>query len=286
MKHSKSIKISLGLLLFLSVERFCHFQTAGFRLSKGISLHPYPYTYQSQKVPICLHQSFYYLGKGVQFYAFLGEDGQTILKLFKHHHIGFSTDFIVRSFPRSWVRKIISSREKRMGHLFESTRIACEEIPETTGVLYLHIGKNGSDLGKGLLYDKIGIKHEVHWDKTDFVLQTRAEPVKDRLQKLFQAGLIEEAIGSMSKLIQSIEDRSRLGIKNKDGNILENCGFVGDIPVEIDIGSFVHRSQSSNPDPHGKAGMRARLQLLGWIKQNYPEKLSICKQTILHEKTF
>lgn len=287
MKRLKIFNILLGGFLFLSIERFCHSQTDGFRLNKAISSHEYPFKYSSQNTSLSLHQPFYYLGKGVQFYAFLGEDGQTILKLFKHHHFGLSTDALKKCVPNFFSKRIIACRERRMGHLFESVRIACEEIPMNTGVFFVHIGKNSSRLGRGIIYDKLGIQHEIDWDKTDFLLQTRAEPVKQHLSRLFQKGQIKEAIAHMTKLIHSIEERSRLGIKNKDGNILENCGFVGDdYPIEIDIGSFVHRTHSVNPDPHSKAGMRARLQLLGWVKRNYPEKLPLCKETLLYEKNF
>lgn len=284
--RSKIFKFFLGIFFLVAIERFCHFQTGGFRLNKAICCHEYPFHYETEKIPSCLHQSFHYLGKGVQFYAFLGEDQQTILKLFKHHHLGPSIDVLKKIFPRHFVRGIIASREKRMCHLFRSAKIAIEHLPKETGVLFLHVGKAGNRLGQGKIYDKMGNSYDLDFDTVDFLLQKRAIPVKQMLDSLFQKGLSETAITRMNTLIQLIENRSRKGIKNKDGNILENCGFVGENPVELDIGSFVYRTQSDNPDPHGKAGMRARLQLLGWVKQNYPDQLPLCKKVLLHEKTF
>jgi len=281
--RSKAYKFLFALILFFSVERFCYWQTDGFRLSKATCAHVYPFSCQTNTLPKNLPQSFFFLGSGVQFYAFLGEDNQTILKLFKHHHMGPSTDLAKTLLPKSWASPLIASREKRMSHLFMSAKIAFEELPHQTGVYFLHIGKTDCGFGNILIHDKLGIAHEIDLDQTDFILQRRAEPASKRLSRLFQENQVEEAILSMKNLLSMIENRSKLGIKNKDGNVLENCGFLGDEPIELDIGSFIYRSKSTNPDPHAKAVLRATLQLLGWVKKNHPENLKACRQELLFQ---
>lgn len=286
MMRSKIFKIFLGLALFFGIERFCRSQTDGFRTTKALCQHPYPFSYSSGESSGNLDQPFYFLGSGVQFYAFIGEDKQTILKLFKHHHMGFSTDLCKKLLPKSLVAKVLAKREKRMHHIFTSTQIAASELAEETGTFFLHIGKEPLGLGKTKIYDKLGIGYEVDLDKTDFLLQKRAEPASTYLRQLFQKGAAEEAIFAMQSMKDLIEKRSKMGIKNKDGNILENCGFLENHPVELDIGSFTYREQSTNPDPHSKAAFRATLQMLGWVKKNHPEYLHKCTAELLHEKTF
>lgn len=283
--HWNPSKLLLLLCLFFAIERFCHWQTDGFRLSKATSKHIYPYSHHSENLPQTLDQPFYYLGKGVQFYVFIGEDQKTILKLFKHHHAGFATDTLNVLFPKFIKNRIIRNREKRMRCIFGSARIADLDIGKETGVTYVHIGKDywKKKLTKGVLYDKIGIKHSVDFDEIDFVLQERADLVKNRLSELFDLGNIDEAINSMKKVICMVEKRSRKNVKNKDGNILENCGFIGENPVEIDIGSFIHRSRSTHPDPHRKTAFRARLQLLTWVKKKYPQHLTQCRLELLDD---
>jgi len=286
MMRSKIIKICLAAALFFCTERFCRSQTDGFRITKALCEHEYPFSYSTNINPKNLHQPFYFLGSGVQFYAFLGEDKQTILKLFKHHHMGPSTDLCKKILPKSLSSALVAKREKRMHHIFTSTQIAKDELAEETGTVYLHIGKKPEGLGKTKIYDKLGIQHEVDLDKTDFLLQEKADPANTHLSKLFQKGAIEDAIKSMQTMRNLIKTRSKMGIKNKDGNILENCGFINGRPVELDIGSFIHREQSTNPDPHSKAAFRATLQLLGWVKKNHPEYLHKCTAELLHENTF
>ncbi|MDN3506481.1 MAG: hypothetical protein P0S96_04555 [Simkaniaceae bacterium] len=273
------------MALFFGVERFCRLQTDGFRLTKALCQHSYPFSYSYGK-PLNLDQPFYFLGSGVQFYAFLGEDKQTILKLFKHHHMGLSTDLCEKLLPKSFASSIMAKREKRMHHIFTSTKIAASRLPRETGTVFLHIDKKPMGLGKITIHDKLGISYEVDLDKTDFLLQKRAVPASTYLKKLFKKGATDEAIFAMQAMKHLIEKRSRMGIKNKDGNILENCGFLEGEPVELDIGSFIYREHSTNPDPHSKATFRATLQMLGWVKKNHPEYLHKCTAELLHEKTF
>ncbi len=278
------IKVLTLCLLLVFVERFCRWKTGGFRLKKATTLHSYPFGAISQGVPREANQSFYYLASGVQSYVFIGEDGETILKLFKHHHFGPSIDLLKKTLPKKLADSIIKKREGRMKNIFDSALIAYVELQEKTGVFYLHLGKTDQLLNSISLHDKLGISHQIDLDHTEFLLQRRAETVYEKLHHLFEKTKVDEAISSMKELLQLIETRSRQGIKNKDGNILENCGFYHGSPLEIDIGSFIHRNKSShNPDPHKKAVVRATLQLLNFVKKNYPDELPRCKRELIYE---
>jgi len=283
MKRSKIFNIILCLFLVIAVERFCRWQTGGFLFTKATTAHVYPFSSTPQVGPSELHQTFYFLGSGVQSYAFLGEDGKTVIKLFKHHHMGLSTDLMKKLLPQAIATPILRNRENRMKHIFKSAQIAFEELPEETGVYYTHLGKTDCLLGQITLCDKIGIFHQLDLDQTEFVLQKRAEPVCERLHILFRSKKTGEAMQAMQNLLTLIENRSRKGIKNKDGKVTENCGFIRDTPIELDIGSYAYRSRSTNPDPHKKAVLKATLQLLHWVKINYPENLQQCRKCLLDE---
>jgi hypothetical protein len=285
MKHSKIFRIFLICLAVIAVERFCRHQTGGFRLSKALCKHPYPFSCVSGEVPDNLSQSFYYLGGGVQCYAFLGEDQETVLKLYKHHHMGLSTDLCKKILPLRFKTSLLARREKRMSHIFQSGQIAQDLLSEGTGTTFLHISKEPMGLGKTILYDKLGIAHEVDLDQTDFLIQKRADPAGTYLHALLKERRVDEAIAAMRDLCGLIKARSQKGIKNKDGNVIENCGFLAKQPIELDVGSFVYRQKSVHPDPHSKAAFRATLQLLGWVKKHYPEHLTRCAEELLHEQT-
>lgn len=170
-----------------------------------------------------------------------------------------------------------------MVRLFKSAQIAHELLSEETAVFYTHLSKTDDMLGTTLVYDPLGASHPLDLDKTEFILQTKVDTVEERLDHLFREERIDEAIESMNTLLSMIERRSKKGIKNKDGKITINCGFKKEQPIEIDIGSYVFRSVSTNPDPHQSARMKGTMQLLRWIKGNYPEHLHTCKRRLLDE---
>lgn len=287
MNLSKVFYFFLSLLALAAVERFCHWQTGGFRMAKAVTSRVYPLNAPFASTPTSLpelDQSFYFLASGVQCYVFLGEDGKTILKLFKQYHGYLSTDLLRKAFPPSFTRGALQKREKRMATLFRSARIACENLSEETGVYFTHLQKTTPFFKTIKIYDKLGIPHTLDLDQTEFILQKRAEVAGERLHRLFKNDQVAEANKEMNELLDLIENRSRKGIKNKDGKIMHNCGFLGEKPVELDIGSFVVRSSRSHShDPHKKARVKATRQLLSWVKKQYPQHFPFCKKELLNE---
>ncbi len=263
-------KLFISLLIFVALERFCYWQTDGFRFAKVATTHQYPFSSPFKPPPACLQQSFHYLGKGVQFYVFMGEDQQTILKLFKHHHAGFSTDIVQYLFP-----SIMEKRENRVLRLLKSADIAQKELPEETAVFYTHLSKSDHHLGKIKIYDKLGIVHELDLDQTEFLLQQRAVPLEQKLHALFHLSQTEKAIRAMQSTLKLLDDRATKGIKNKDARILRNCGFIGDEAVEIDVGSYVY---SGNHHASKRAKAKATSKLLQFVKTHYPDQLELCQE--------
>lgn len=273
MKKSKWIKITVGAFLLLGVERFCHWQTDGFRLAKAtcetshVLRYPLP-SLETEEVNQILAQPFYYLAAGKQSYVFSSEDGKTILKLFKHHHFGFSNTLLSK-LP--FTATLIQERERRLQPLLKSTLIAYLRLPIETGVFYLHLEKTRDLHPTITLYDKIHIAHQLKLDDADFVLQRYAEPTKERLTRLLNQGKIEEARACIDQLTRFMMDCSLKGIKNKDPKILENTGFYQDTPQILDIGSLTLRKKSNNPHPELTLKAKIKRQLSAWASKNYPQ---------------
>lgn len=266
----------------MALERFCYYQTGGFRLSKASTLHLYDFSSPFIEPPCNLDQPFHYLGKGVQFYVFVGEDRQTILKLFKHHHSGLSTDNLKKVLPDWIIAPILERREKRVTHLFRSSLIALQQLSEETAILYTHLNKSDDQLGTTKIFDKLGIVHNLNLDQTEFIIQKRAKPLEEGLHELFSTNQVEEAISRMQKLAALIETRRNKGIKNKDRRILRNCGFLNDAPLEIDVGSYVY-AKKTTPLKAEKEKKKAIWKLLNWVEDHYPEHLQQSKDGLLHE---
>ena len=91
----KLYKILLSLLLFFAVAHFCHTQTDGFTIQKYLLILPVmkngktePLN-QEEKLNLegILGQKFHYLSAGGSCYVFESDDGQSVIKFFKHHHL-------------------------------------------------------------------------------------------------------------------------------------------------------------------------------------------------------
>jgi len=268
----KFSKIVIAIVIFAGLERFCYWQTDGFRFAKVTTNYQYPFESPLKPPPKCLDQPFHYLGKGVQFYVFMGEDQKTILKLFKHHHAGFSTDTL-QHLSQSMMEK----RERRMLSMLHSTEIAQKRLPEETGVFYTHLSKGDHDLGNITIYDKIGIRYNLDLNQTEFLLQKRAVPLEKKLHALFQTNQIERAISAMKSTLLMLDERETKGIKNHDARILRNCGFIGDRAAEIDVGSFIYSSKY-RPSKRGKA--KAIAKLLEFVQNHYPDQFDRCKEEL------
>ena len=97
----KFFKFALVLFIFASIERFCHYQTKGFSVSKTLSNLYYnpewevPELKQEERTELdaILDQKFILLGSGGSFFTFISQDKKYVIKFFKMHHL----------YPFSWL---------------------------------------------------------------------------------------------------------------------------------------------------------------------------------------
>ncbi len=220
------IKICLTLLALFGVERFCRAQTDGFRISKihsGFVFHSEPTSFD----PKILDQRFTFLGSGVQSYAFLGDDGKTVLKVFKHYHNFPLGGFWLPGFLHEMRQNILERRQKRLQAIFSSCVLAYQELHQETGLIGLHLSSTSSLNKKLILVDRLGIQHAVDADHTAFFLQKRAEML---------------SLDAQDAIMALFAVRWNKGIGNGDRHLARNIGFIQGKPIEIDVGSFYRAS--------------------------------------------
>ncbi len=264
MKYWKTFsKILLSFLLFIGADKLIRTQTHGFRVEKTRSDYPISpqWEVESNNPKTLLAQPFYFLGSGVQCYAFLGEDNTTVLKLFKHYHMGPPSKTLqTLSCPRLVRRvrdKILTKRRIRIESIFSSACIAHNNLSKETQILHLNINPKDAHYPTIKLYDNIGICHQIDLNTTPFVLQKKAEPLLPYLEKNK-----DKAKSILNSLLACISHRKNLGILNGDRHAERNFGVIDGKVVEIDVGSF---TTSPNVKPYEMH------QLKKWIQKNTPE---------------
>jgi hypothetical protein len=278
------LRIVLVLVLFVALERFCRLQTAGFRIQKviGESIAKQQ-TVLDPSLRSLLSQPYFFLGSGVQCYAFVSEDGQYVLKLLKHYHMPPRTEWLrqmpLPPFLESWRSTLVEEREKRLASIVNSHCLAWEQLAEETGLVHVQIQALGEPCVV-TLYDKIGVLHKLSLRQTPFVLQKRADLVFASLEQSFSNP--EEAKTKIDSLLRIIASRCRKGISNTDPIIHRNFGFIGTKAIEIDAGSFVEGVVVTDPLALRKEIYFETLELQEWLAEKRPELAGYLWEKILH----
>lgn len=224
--------VSLAMLAIWLSGRVYFFLTDGFSVSNIRSELTYHSDWDSNnylEVGTILNQDFNYLGKGCQFYTFMSQDGQYVLKFFKQKHLRDPIMVQIADFIglKDYAAKQRERKFSKVDKLFKSCKLAYEYLPQETGVVAIHLNKTKDQFkDKTTIYDKMGFAHTIDLNDFEFVLQKAAQPVVGT----------KEAVASMC---QVVEDRCRKGIADRDPAFIQNMGLLPDgRAIIIDIGQL------------------------------------------------
>ncbi len=289
MKRKELFKLVLFVVCFLAVERFCHKQTHGFRISKILSTASHgsadhPLSLLEQKnVKEILGQRFYFLDSGGQCYAFISEDKKSVLKVFKQHHLRMPAWLQAIPLPSSLGSKrdaLLQDLEKKESLLFESTKIAFEELRQESGLIYLHLNKSKELQTKLLLVDNLGITHELNADDVEFALQKKARFALAYIKEQVRQQNTEEAKLAIFSVLQMLVYRSQKGIRDEDNGFKRNMGFVDKQCIGIDICSLTHDSSLKRTQRAEQEVREKTWRLARWLKQTDPSLLQYYEETL------
>ncbi len=232
-------------------------------------------------------QSFTYLSSGGQAYAFVSEDGKTVLKFFKHH-LRRPTLFVQWvPLPKKWREKRnihIEKRTKKLLRDFSSYKLSMEHLQEETGLLYVHLNKTTALNKEARIIDKLGIQHRVNLDQVGFVLQKKADLAFSRLLQLVQLNDLSGAQRSIDAICDLILSRCQKGIYDEDPRIHRNFGFVDEKAIIIDVGRLRPDKTRINPVVQKDDLYRITKRLRLYLKDISPQLANYLEET-LEKKT-
>lgn len=260
----------LLLIACFALERFCHHQTQGFRLGNIFSDHLPSVAFEFApplhlaRVEALLEQPYFFLTSGGESYVFLSQDRKTVLKFFKNHHMR----------ERSWLDRFsLYFRDLRRGkreRLFTSCKIAYEQFPSQTGLLYLQLNPTHRWKSKLTIYDPIGIVHTLDPNTLPFALQKEAALAYPTLTTLMETQEVEAAKVRLSSLVDLIASRCEAGITNHDCR-KRNFGFVGAQAIELDLGAFSIDPTLKSESEKRRAFLWEIEKVSEWVKKHHPE---------------
>jgi len=212
---------------FTFVERFSE-----DKISSSLPVHPQwtiPVPAESMQIKEILGSRFKFLGEGAQAFAFESQDGKYVLKFFKMRRFSPSTaDYLC---PH-----VVRRRLKNLRWVFNGYKIAYENFRQDTGLVFIHLAKTDYLKQQAIVIDDKGQEHQIDLDKTEFVLQEKAELLFDRLAKLHKAGDREDVQKSIAAVLELVKRRIDKGYADRDKGVSNNFGFVGERAIQLDIG--------------------------------------------------
>jgi hypothetical protein len=218
---------------------------------------------EEEELNAILQQSFSYLGKGHQSYAFLNEDQRYVLKFFKFTYL-----------KPSWfsAKKQEKTRQKKLRRMFIGYRIAYEKDRDNTGVLFVHLSKTSNLKRKITVKDRFGLSHSVDLDRVFFVIQQKAKMTRHVLQDLLDRRDLEAFKQRLHQLFDLYLSEYQRGLFDGDHNIMSNTGFLPARAIRIDVGRLAIRSEMQEPEVYMKDLRKVVTKRIDkWVKINYPK---------------
>jgi hypothetical protein len=236
------IKLAIFTCCFFITARLCKAETGKFtvlRITSNLTYNPEWETAplsptQESEIKTLLNQPYTYLGKGVQSFVFASENGQYVIKFFRHDHLGlpFWSKFLPGKDPK------LAKKNSKLNKDFLSYKIAYETLKKETGLVFIHLNKTKNFNQTLDLVDKLGIHHPINLDNYEFLIQKRASLLYTALDQMIEENRLEDAKATLSKLVQLLAHRTEQGVSDKDPDLNTNFGVIGTDPIQIDVGRF------------------------------------------------
>jgi hypothetical protein len=268
----RCLKLIFLILCFAGVARFCKNQTDGFTIERISSRGEFREVWETEppaEAETLLSQKFHYLAKGAQSFVFASDDGETVLKLFRHHHM--RAPGWLKMIPFKTFQERCRKLDAKLGKDFSSYVIAFQDLKSETGLLYLHLNPTSNLKNPIRIVDKLGIEHLLDPNTTTFLVQKRAAPLYPSLDMLAKQGDMAGARDVLDGLIQLLIKRSECGIFDKDPDLNTNFGVIDTKPLQIDIGRFRRDLNRKNKAVYKDDIIRITDNLHQWLMINYPE---------------
>ena len=229
-----------------------------------------------------LNQTYTYLGRGHQCYAFGSEDGKYVIKLPRFDRYRLS--FFLRACPFPFLRKnreeVRVDLQRRCDFLLESFRIAFEDLREETALLYVHLNQTDNLSGSLKIKDRLGRAYTLDPNRTPFLIQEKKPIMMACFEEFLRTGNRKGAEEILESFLDLVSIRSLKGIYNKDPSFLRNFGWEEGRGVQIDIGSFYRKPFLSAFDARDKSFQETAQHVRNWLQELDPEMLAVFNQKI------
>jgi hypothetical protein len=199
-------------------------------------------------------QPLFFLGEGKQCVAYETADGRYVLKFFK---------------------KIAKKKkQKQLEEYVASGIIARTLVPEETGLVAFVCGKQTFHLPTVTILNRRGRVEKICLQDVPFLLQKRAQPLKQTLMKLVAEKKLLEAGARIESIFALLTAFREKGVLDRDGSLIRNgnIGFVNGKAVLLDTGKLCKISDWKRQTLHDLNRLKP---LQSWLESACPELLPV-----------
>ncbi len=274
------VPIIFGLVIFsFLVGTGLHRLKDGFSPRRVLPLNRQIAYGWDKSVEEILKQTFTYVGRGRQCFAFESEDGKYILK-FPRTDI-YSTPFWAKVLPvKSYRKRLEKNHLEREQFLLSSFQICFDELQDQTAILAAHLGRSKRSLQFLMVKDALGCLHQLPLYKTSFILQYKKPLLIPSLKHTIDNKNFEKASQILDALVDVVVDRAKKGVLNRDRSFLRNYGFDGTKAYQIDVGSFFKNPTLSQRDAFQKSVRDSMDPVQEWLAQIDPLILDLLNKKL------
>lgn len=220
-----------------------------------------------------LSSPFYYLGKGCQSYVFEDKTHRYVIKFLKYQRYRPHNALSYFTFIPWIARQVEERTEKKLSkidNVYRSWKTSLVMAPDETGVLYVHLNKTKEFDRPLIIYDKIGLKHEIDLNAVEFLLQRKAQLLTTYLTNLVNEKREEEVLSFLQNMIDQMVDGFKRGISDNDYALLQNTGVADGHAVYIDVGQIIYNPIVRDPKVYGKELFNKTYKFRQWLRDLSP----------------
>lgn len=206
-------------------------------------------------------QSFSYLDRGKQSFAFVSEDRQYVLKFFD------SSAYIPHFIFSPSLKRLLKKKQR----LFNGYHVAYEREKEASGLIYAQLNPTNANGMTINVIDRFGLRHEIDLGKVPFIVQKKATPTREVITQLLQKKNVEDVKVLLRKILDMYLSGYQRGIYDRDHNFMYNSGFVDGYPIRFDVGRLEYQPSFQQPEVFQKDLEKIIFKRIGgWMGRHFP----------------
>jgi hypothetical protein len=229
---------------------------------------------EKEQIVALIDRRYHFLHQGRQSYAFVSEDGRTVLKTIKFQHLR----------PRRWLDLFswipplnryrleqVAQMERKRRELYESWLLAFNRLQPETGLICMHLNPTEQWLPRTTLVDAKGFELQVDLNQLVFALQHRAQMMKPVFQQLLDEARLDEARLLLDRFLALLLSEYRRGLSDDTHAFWRNLGVIDGHPIQIDLGKLAYNESYRVPKVYERKLGKSMFHLRRFLSDTSPE---------------